>query len=40
MKIDGFGKTTKKEIFKFEEEIGFKLPNDYKEFLINFNGGT
>ena len=33
MKIKGYGNVK-------EEEIGFTLPNDYKEFLINFNGGV
>ena len=43
MKINGYkniyGSVDEKEILKLEEEIGFKLPNDYKEFLINYNGG-
>lgn len=39
MKIKGYG-NVKEEIFKLEDEIGFTLPNDYKEFLINFNGGV
>lgn len=40
MKIKGYGNVKEEEIFKFEDEIGFKLPSDYKEFLINFNGGV
>ena len=40
MKIKGYGNVEEEEIFKLEEEIGFILPNDYKEFLINFNGGV
>lgn len=40
MKIKGYGNVKEEEIFKLEEEIGFILPNDYKEFLINFNGGV
>lgn len=40
MKIKGYGNVEEEEIFKLEEEIGFTLPNDYKEFLINFNGGV
>ena len=40
MKIKGYGNVKEEEIFKLEEEIGFTLPNDYKEFLINFNGGV
>ena len=43
MKINGYkdiyGSVDEEEILKFEEEIGFKLPNDYKKFLINYNGG-
>ena len=40
MEIKGYGNVEEEEIFKLEEEIGFTLPNDYKEFLINFNGGV
>lgn len=40
MKIKGYGNVKEEEIFKLEEEVGFTLPNDYKEFLINFNGGV
>ena len=40
MKIKGYGNVKEEEIFKLEDEIGFTLPNDYKEFLINFNGGV
>ncbi|GAA0077321.1 SMI1/KNR4 family protein [Clostridium sp. CTA-5] len=40
MKIRGYGNVKEEEIFKLEDEIGFTLPNDYKEFLINFNGGV
>ena len=39
MKINGNGKLDEKEIIKFEEKIGFKLPKDYKEFLREYNGG-
>lgn len=39
MKINGNGKLDEKEIIKFEEEIGFKLPKDYKKFLCEYNGG-
>ncbi len=28
-----------KDIVKFEQQIGASLPNDYKSFLLNFNGG-
>lgn len=40
MKIKGYGNVKEEEILKFEDEIGFTLPNDYKDFLINFNGGV
>lgn len=40
MKINGYGKVKEEEILKFQNEIGFALPDDYKEFLINFNGGV
>ena len=39
MKIKGYGKIDKDEVYKFETEIGFELPDDYKEFLIESNGG-
>lgn len=40
MKIIGYGKLKEEELIKFQNEINFKLPDDYKEFLINFNGGV
>lgn len=40
MKIKGYGNVKEEEILKLEYELGFTLPNDYKEFLINFNGGV
>lgn len=39
MKIKGYGNVKEEEILKFEDEIGFTLPNDYKEFLVSLNGG-
>lgn len=39
MKIKGFGNATKKMIQDFENQIDFRLPDDYKEFLIKYNGG-
>lgn len=39
MNIKGYGNIKKEEIMEFECEIGFTLPDDYKEFLQNFNGG-
>lgn len=29
-----------KDIKKFEEELGYSLPQDYFDFLLNYNGGT
>lgn len=34
------GKITEKVIQNFEEKLGFKLPSDYKEFILINNGGT
>ena len=39
MKIIGFGKCSLDKIIKFENKIGFYLPKDYKEFILNQNGG-
>ena len=39
MKINGNGKLDEKEIIKFEKEIGFELPEDYRQFLCEYNGG-
>lgn len=30
----------RKDIKKFEEELGYSLPQDYFDFLLNYNGGT
>lgn len=40
MKIIGYGKLNEEELIKFQNEINFELPDDYKNFLINFNGGV
>ena len=40
MNIIGYGNISEEEVFKFEEKIGFSLPDDYKEFLLNCNGGV
>lgn len=40
MKIIGYGKLNEEELIKFQNEISFELPDDYKNFLINFNGGV
>jgi len=38
--INGFGKATRTMVDDFESHIGFLLPDDYKEFLYKYNGGT
>lgn len=40
MNIISFGKATKQMIDDFEKQIGFKLTDDYKQFLYEYNGGT
>lgn len=40
MNIIGYGNISEEEVFKFEEKIGFSLPDDYKKFLLNCNGGV
>ena len=37
--INKFENTTKKDIDSLEEQLSIKLPNDYKLFLSNYNGG-
>jgi cell wall assembly regulator SMI1 len=32
-------KASPEDITKFEEEIGYELPEDYKKFLLEHNGG-
>lgn len=39
MKIKGYGSINQEEVLNFESEIGFVLPDDYREFLIKYNGG-
>lgn len=38
--IKPFGKVKKEDITKIEKMFDVILPNDYKEFLSNYNGGT
>ncbi|MDR1935280.1 MAG: SMI1/KNR4 family protein [Candidatus Accumulibacter sp.] len=38
MKIKNYGKGNIENINKIEKEFGIKLPNDYKEYLLNNNG--
>ena len=40
MNITSFGKPLASDIETFEKHIGFSLPADYKEFLIENNGGS
>lgn len=40
MNINSFGGTTLEAVNNFENIIGFLLPEDYKQFLIEYNGGT
>jgi hypothetical protein len=30
---------TEADVFRFEEKLGCRLPDDYREFLLAFNGG-
>lgn len=39
MSIKSFGTTNLEDIEKVEKELGFKLPQDYKTFLLDTNGG-
>lgn len=40
MKITGYGKATQEAVNNFERYIGFEIPADYKQFLLEYNGGT
>lgn len=40
MNIIGYGKASIDSIINFEEMINFTLPEDYKKFLREFNGGS
>ena len=40
MKIIPYGTTTNEEISKLETELNTPIPQDYKNFLLNHNGGT
>ena len=37
--IKGYGKATRDEVNLFEQLLGFNLPDDYRQFLLDFNGG-
>ena len=38
--ITGYGKATKEAVNNFEQHVGFSIPADYKQFLLEFNGGN
>lgn len=40
MNIKALGKASEKRIQDLEKYLGFQLPEDYKEFLREVNGGT
>ncbi|NMD72233.1 SMI1/KNR4 family protein [Bacillus sp. DNRA2] len=40
MNLDAFGKASEELLIELEEFIGFPLPDDYKKFLSEYNGGT
>lgn len=39
MDINGFGKAEKEKVESFEQHIGLSLPEDYRKFLLECNGG-
>ncbi|AQY50278.1 SMI1/KNR4 family protein [Listeria sp. FSL L7-1582] len=39
-KIKGFGTLSMQEIIRLEKEMQLKFPEDYKQFLVNKNGGV
>ena len=40
IEIKPFGKITKEDISEIEELFDVVLPNDYKKFLLKYNGGA
>jgi hypothetical protein len=36
---DGFGPLTEERVVAFEQQLGTRLPEDYREFLLETNGG-
>ncbi|MFJ7755056.1 SMI1/KNR4 family protein [Peribacillus muralis] len=38
--ITGYGKATQEAVKGFQEFVGFEIPEDYKQFLLQYNGGT
>lgn len=39
MKFNGFGKVTRSRIIEMEQKYGLSLPAEYRDFLLNNNGG-
>ena len=39
MKVIGYGKAKEEDIINFSVERGVELPEDYKNFLMEYNGG-
>ena len=39
MNFIGYGKNTIEMVDEFEQYIGFSLPKDYRQFLLQYNGG-
>ncbi|GAA5527548.1 SMI1/KNR4 family protein [Herpetosiphon gulosus] len=37
--VDGFTPTNEAEVAAFEQELGCRLPEDYRSFLLEHNGG-
>ncbi|MEJ9231824.1 SMI1/KNR4 family protein [Peribacillus butanolivorans] len=38
--ITGYGKGSQEAVNNFEKYVGFEIPADYKQFLLEYNGGT
>lgn len=39
VKINGFGQAKAEDLIQYEEETGYIFPKDYRDFLLNYNGG-
>jgi hypothetical protein len=39
MKIESWGENSEQDIKELEQQIGFALPADYRQFLLDNNGG-
>lgn len=38
MNFEALGKASEQEILLFEQQVGFRLPDDYRDFLMQNNG--